>query len=101
MLIYLDDKGIAASTGSACSSKDLKPSHVLLAIGLKPADAHGSLRLTLGKDNTQQEVDYVIEELPKVVESLRKISPIWNNPDWKEPEGKFVEDHHIHNERCD
>ncbi|MFH2028711.1 MAG: cysteine desulfurase NifS [Nanoarchaeota archaeon] len=77
MLIHLDDKGIMASTGSACSSKDLKPSHVLTAIGLDPVDAHGSLRLSLGKDNTAEEVDYVIDELAKIVEKLRAISPLW------------------------
>jgi len=77
MLIHLDDKGIAASTGSACSTKDLKPSHVLLAIGLSPVDAHGSLRISLGKDNTEEEVDYLIEVLPEIVSSLRKVSPLW------------------------
>ena len=83
LLIYLDDKGIAGSTGSACSSKDLRPSHVLLAIGLNAADAHGSLRLSLGKDNTEEEVEYVIQEVPKVVEKLRDISPLWKNPNAK------------------
>jgi cysteine desulfurase len=71
----LDAKGICTSTGSACSSKSLEPSHVLIAIGLKPEQAHGSLRLSLGKFNTEQEIDYVLEVLPKVVEKLRKISP--------------------------
>jgi len=80
MLLKLDDKGIAASTGSACSSKSLKPSHVLLALGINAADAHGSLRLTIGKDTSEKEIDYVIEEVPKVVEELRKISPLWKNP---------------------
>ena len=74
----LDDKGIAGSTGSACSSKKLQASHVLSAIGLKPEDAHGSLRLTLGKDNTMDEVDYVSKILKDVVKKLRKISPLWN-----------------------
>ena len=75
MVVHLDVKGVAASTGSACSSKSLEPSHVLLAIGLKPAEAHGSLRLTLGKDNKKDEVEYVIRVLPGIVEKLRKISP--------------------------
>lgn len=75
LLLRLDDKGIAASTGSACSSKSLEPSHVLLAIGLKPEEAHGSLRITIEKDNTDAEIDYAIAEIPKVVEDLRKMSP--------------------------
>jgi cysteine desulfurase len=75
LVMRLDMQGIAASTGSACSSESLEPSHVLLAIGLKPHEAHGSLRLTLGKYNTEEDVDYVLEVLPKVVEDLRKISP--------------------------
>jgi cysteine desulfurase len=81
LILYLDVKGIATSTGSACSSKSLEPSHVLLAIGLKHEEAHGSLRLTLGKQNTKEEVDYVLEVLPDVVERLRQISPYkggWN-----------------------
>jgi cysteine desulfurase len=77
--MYLDEKGIAASTGSACSTKELKPSHVLTAIGLKPEEAHGSLRLTLGKDNTEEEVDYVLKVLPEIVEKLRKMSPLAKN----------------------
>jgi cysteine desulfurase len=77
LLLHLDDKGIAASTGSACSTKELKPSHVLTAIGLSPVDAHGSLRISLGKDNTEEEVDYLIKVLPEIVENLRKVSPLW------------------------
>jgi cysteine desulfurase len=76
--LMLDDKGIAGSTGSACSSKKLQASHVLTAIGLKPEDAHGSLRLTLGKDNTIDDVNYVSKILKDVVKKLRKISPLWN-----------------------
>jgi cysteine desulfurase len=75
LLLRLDEKGIALSTGSACSSKSLEPSHVLSAIGLKPEQAHGSLRITLGKDNTDQDADYVIEQIKNIVGSLRKISP--------------------------
>lgn len=77
LLLSLDDKGIAGSTGSACSSKKLKPSHVLLAIGLNEVQAHGSLRLTLGRENTEEEIDYVIETLPEIVEKLRAMSPLW------------------------
>ncbi|RLF41410.1 MAG: cysteine desulfurase NifS [Thermoplasmata archaeon] len=77
LLISLDEKGIAASTGSACSSKKLQPSHVLLAIGLTPVDAHGSLRLTLGRGNNKEEIDYVLQVLPEVVTKLREISPLW------------------------
>ncbi len=76
LLLNLDMKGIAASTGSACSSTSLEPSHVLLAIGLKPEDAHGSLRLTLGLGNTQEDVDQVVSVLPDVVNKLRMMSPL-------------------------
>jgi cysteine desulfurase len=72
----LDAKGISSSTGSACSSKSLEPSHVLIAIGLKPEDAHGSLRLTLSRFTTEKEIDAVADELPKIIEKLRKISPL-------------------------
>jgi len=75
MVIQLDLLGIAASTGSACSSEKLEPSHVLLAIGLKPEEAHDSLRLSLGRWTTEKEIDYVLEVLPQVVQKLRKISP--------------------------
>jgi len=75
ILLMLDEKGIAASTGSACSSKSLTPSHVLTAIGLKPQEAHGSLRLTLGKDNSEGDVDYALEAIEDVVAKLRKMSP--------------------------
>ncbi len=75
LLLRLDEKGIALSTGSACSSKSLEPSHVLSALGLKSEQAHGSLRITLGKDNTEQDVDYVTEQVKNIVGSLRKISP--------------------------
>jgi len=76
MVLNLDMKGVAASTGSACSSTSLEPSHVLLAIGLKPEDAHGSLRLTLGRGNTKEDVDYVVSVLPDIVNKLRMISPL-------------------------
>jgi cysteine desulfurase len=76
ILLNLDYMGVAAATGSACSSKSLKASHVLLAIGLKPEEAHGSLRLTLGRHNTDEEVDKVLVIVPQVVEKLRKMSPL-------------------------
>ena len=77
MLLWLDDEGICASTGSACTSGSLEPSHVLLAIGLPHEVAHGSLRLTLGDANTEADVDFVLEVLPKVVSRLRAMSPLY------------------------
>jgi cysteine desulfurase len=74
----LDEKGIAAATGSACSSKKLKASHVLLALGLDPAQAHGSIRLTLGRNSTKEEIVYVSDVLPGIVQNLRNMSPLWN-----------------------
>lgn len=76
LLLMLDMKGIAASSGSACTSGSLDPSHVLLAMGLSHEVAHGSLRLTLGKVNTEADVDHVLEELPKIVQRLREMSPL-------------------------
>lgn len=76
LVLLLDQKGIEASTGSACSSKSLKPSHVLTAIGLKPEEAHGSLRLTMGRFTKEENVNRVLEEVPGIVERLRKISPL-------------------------
>ncbi|PIS38743.1 MAG: cysteine desulfurase NifS [Candidatus Nealsonbacteria bacterium CG08_land_8_20_14_0_20_43_11] len=78
IVIQLDLLGIAASTGSACSSAKLEPSHVLLAIGLRHERAHGSLRLTLGRWTTEKDIDYVLEALPKVIKRLREISPFKN-----------------------
>ncbi len=78
IVMKLDNRNIAASTGSACSSPSLEPSHVLLAIGLPLSLAHGSLRLTLGRETTEKEVDYLLEELPEVIEELRKASPLSN-----------------------
>ncbi|HCS73888.1 MAG TPA: cysteine desulfurase NifS [Clostridiales bacterium] len=78
LLLSLDIKGIAGSSGSACTSGSLDPSHVLLAIGLPHETAHGSLRLTLGDQNTEEEVDYVLEVLPQVVQRLREMSPLFN-----------------------
>jgi len=76
LVLRSDMKGIAASTGSACSTKSLTPSHVLTSIGLSRVQAHGSLRLSLGKDNTNKEIDYVLGVLPGIIEDLRKISPL-------------------------
>lgn len=77
LLLMLDMKGICASSGSACTSGSLDPSHVLLAIGLPHAVAHGSLRLTLGEDITDEDVDYLLEAVPAVVTYLRNMSPLW------------------------
>lgn len=77
LILSLNDKGIAASTGSACSSKKLEASHVLMAIGLNEVEAHGSLRLTLGRENTMEEIDYVADVLPAIVGRLREMSPLW------------------------
>ena len=79
MLIMLDNKGICASSGSACTSGSLDPSHVLLAIGLPHEIAHGSLRITLGLDSTMEEADIVIDELKKIIENLRAMSPLYED----------------------
>lgn len=79
ILLMLDMKGICASSGSACTSGSLDPSHVLLAIGLPHEKAHGSLRLSLGMFNTEEEVDYIIKELPPIVERLRAMSPLYED----------------------
>jgi cysteine desulfurase len=76
MVLDLDGQGIATSTGSACSSKSLDPSHVLLAIGLEPQEAHGSLRITVGRFTTEEDIDYFLEKLPPIIERLRKMSPL-------------------------
>ncbi|PIP21283.1 MAG: cysteine desulfurase NifS [Candidatus Omnitrophica bacterium CG23_combo_of_CG06-09_8_20_14_all_40_11] len=77
ILLNLDMLGIAASTGSACTSSSLEPSHVLLAIGLSHEIAHGSLRITLGRWTKESDIDYLLEHLPKVVEKLRRMSPLY------------------------
>ena len=79
LLLLLDDRGISASSGSACTSGSLDPSHVLLAIGRVHDVAHGSLRLTLGEDATEEEVDYIIKNVSEVVEYLRSFSPVWRD----------------------
>lgn len=77
LLLYLDLKGVSASSGSACTSGSLDPSHVLLAIGLPHEVAHGSLRLSLSEENTEEEIDYIIECVPPIIERLRSMSPLW------------------------
>lgn len=79
LLLLLDAKGICASSGSACTSASLDPSHVLLAIGRPHEIAHGSLRLTLCETNTEKEVDYLLTEIPRAVEYLRNMSPLWRD----------------------
>ena len=83
LLLNLDLKGICASSGSACTSGSLDPSHVLLAIGLPHEIAHGSLRISIGKYNTKEEIDYLVENLVEIVNRLREMSPLWE---------KFVEE---------
>ena len=78
LLLMLDMKGICASSGSACTSGSLAPSHVLLSIGLPHEVAHGSLRLSFGDDSTMEDVDYIIETLPPIIERLRAMSPLWD-----------------------
>ncbi len=79
LLLLLDDKGVCASSGSACTSGSLDPSHVLLAIGRPHEVAHGSLRLTLDRDTTEEDVDYIIRAVKDVVEQLRNMSPVWRD----------------------
>ena len=75
IILQLNDLGITASTGSACSSKTLEPSHVLIATGLRHEEAHGSLLLTFGRSNSEEDVDYVIKSVPEIVARLRGLSP--------------------------
>lgn len=79
LLLMLDFKGISASSGSACTSGSLDPSHVLLAIGLKHEVAHGSLRLSLSENNTEEDVDYILAVLPPIIDRLRSMSPLWDH----------------------
>jgi cysteine desulfurase len=77
LILHLDSKGIASSTGSACSSTKLEPSHVLMAIGLEEVEAHGSLRISLGHENTEEDIDFTLTAIKEVVDKLRKMSPLW------------------------
>lgn len=79
LLLLLDDKGICASSGSACTSGSLDPSHVLLALGLPHEVAHGSLRISLSEDNTEADADYIVKSVKEVVEYLRNMSPVWQD----------------------
>ncbi len=79
LLLLLDALGIAASSGSACTSGSLDPSHVLMAIGLPHETAHGSLRLTMDRDNTEEEIDFILEKLPGIVQRLRDMSPVYED----------------------
>ena len=88
LLLLLDIKGICGSSGSACTSGSLDPSHVLLAIGRPHEVAHGSLRLTLSEYNTEEEIETIIKTVPEVVDYLRKISPVWQ--DLQEGKRKYV-----------
>ncbi len=94
LIMHLDMEGIAASTGSACSTKSLEPSHVLTAIGLSHVQAHGSLRISLGKDNTEEDVDYLVGVLPPIIKKLREMSPL-NKDNVKEFEN-FGDSEHKH-----
>ncbi len=78
-MIMLDMKGICASSGSACTSGSLDPSHVLLAIGLPHEIAHGSLRMTLSEETTKEDLDYVVEHLKEIVQNLRGMSPLYED----------------------
>ena len=79
LLLWLDIAGICASTGSACSSASLEPSHVLLATGVPHEKAHGSLRISISRDTTEEDIDYIIETVPPIVEKLRAMSPLWED----------------------
>ena len=91
LLLMLDMKGIAASSGSACTSGSLNPSHVLLALGLPHEIAHGSLRLSLSHDNTEAEIDYIIETVPGVIKYLRDMSPVWEKIEKGEEKSRIAE----------
>ncbi len=95
ILLSLDMVGIAASSGSACTSGSLDPSHVLLAMGLDHETAHGSVRISLGRFNTEEEIDYFIREIPPIIERLRNMSPLYNRRA-DEPEPFKIDTGHTH-----
>ena len=84
LLLSLDEKGIAASTGSACSSKKLLPSHVLMALGLNEVQAHGSLRISLGRNNEEKDIEYIHNSIKEIIVRLREISPLWKKQNIKD-----------------
>jgi cysteine desulfurase len=86
LLLMLDMKGVQASSGSACTSGSLDPSHVLLAIGLSHEIAHGSLRISFGTENTEEDVDYIVDNLEEIVSKLRAMSPLYE--DYVRKDGK-------------
>ena len=88
ILLLLDQLGIGASSGSACTSGSLDPSHVLMALGLPHELAHGSLRLTVGDFTTEDDIDYILENLPKVIARLRELSPLYQTYLKEHPEEK-------------
>ena len=77
-MLYADLEGIAVSTGSACSTGSLEPSHVIMAIESKPERAHGSVRFSIGRENTEEDIDYVLEIFPPIIQKLRDLSPLYN-----------------------
>jgi cysteine desulfurase len=89
LLLMLDYNGICASSGSACTSGSLDPSHVLLALGLKHEVAHGSLRLSIDESTTDEDIDYILEVVPKVVKRLRDMSPLWEDMVKADPSLKY------------
>ena len=97
LILRLDAKGINGATGSACSSKSLKASYVLSALGLEDAEIHGSLRLSLGTENNLEDVDVVVDAIDEVVAGLRRMSPLWdneNNQSLELDESKFTDPDH-------
>lgn len=90
LLLHLDERGICASSGSACTTASLEPSHVLLALGLPHEIAHGSLRLSLSENNTEEEIEYLLSEIPKAVEKVRAVSSLWD--DLKSGKRKYLID---------
>jgi cysteine desulfurase len=91
LLLNLDMLGIAASSGSACTSGSLEPSHVLIAMGLEPEQSHGSVRFSLGRSNTAEDVDYLIEKMPSIVKRMRSMSPLWSSKEGKPADITFHE----------